>query len=587
MKVLSLNISHDSSAALFDNGKLIYFNQEERLSRKKRRTAIPFYCLKEIRKTVNDIDLLLLTGVNYEMGGGDGVLSIVESLGFNVTSKEWFSYYKPHHLSHACRSFFASNYEESIVIVWDGRGSNYNLSDGTIAYETTTAFHISYKTGINLLYKKLIRPLLGDNSDNNAKNLKILFSSEYMHNDACYIPKIDNNFQYEILYGKNDLGHHYSNITEHFGYNRLDCGKLMGLHSYGSENKSLANLISNEDGFKPDLFFENNDRFIDTDKFQFLKLNPKNEKHLLDFAYETQKGLEKIGLNFIQKILKKHPSNNLILTGGVSLNIVANSFYKKNLPKEVNLFVDPLCADEGNCFGSAQLYYYLNHHIKCDIPDTLYLCGNSPLYKFNLLENEQVFDSVDYSFVTDLLLNRNIVAIFQGKGEAGPRALGNRSILFDPRIKNGKSIVNTVKKRESFRPFACSILLEEAYKWFDMSLVEESPYMMYSFDALPGVKDIIPSVVHVDNTCRIQTVTEKQNYHYYNLIKDFYKKTEIPILFNTSFNLAGDPIVETIDDALDTLRRSELEYLYLPEIKKLIYVPYRLTTAIKNDRILS
>lgn len=178
----------------------------------------------------------------------------------------------------------------------------------------------------------------------------------------------------------------------------------------------------------------------------------------------------------------------------------------------------------------------------------------------------------NYSTVVDLLLDQKIVALFQGRSEAGPRALGNRSILFDPRNPNAKDIVNRVKRRESFRPFAASVLLEEAPKWFDMRGLKESPFMMYAMDAFEEGWEKIPGVLHVDNTCRIQTVTKSQNKHYYNLIKEFFGRTEVPMLFNTSFNLAGEPLVHTMDDALDTLRRSEIEYLYLPELEELITV---------------
>lgn len=178
----------------------------------------------------------------------------------------------------------------------------------------------------------------------------------------------------------------------------------------------------------------------------------------------------------------------------------------------------------------------------------------------------------NYSTVVDLLLEQKIVAIFQGRSEAGPRALGNRSILFDPRNEDAKKIVNEVKRRESFRPFAASVLAEEAHKWFDMRGLKESPYMMYAMDSWESIRDKIPGVLHVDNTCRIQTVTSKQNKHYYNLIKEFFERTDVPMLFNTSFNLAGEPLVHTMDDALDTLRRSEIEYLYLPELEEIITV---------------
>ena len=161
--------------------------------------------------------------------------------------------------------------------------------------------------------------------------------------------------------------------------------------------------------------------------------------------------------------------------------------------------------------------------------------------------------------------------MYQGRSEAGPRALGNRSILLDPRIRDGKDIVNNIKKREWYRPFAGTILKDHAHEWFDMKQLEESPFMMYAVDAKENAINLVPAIVHVDGTCRIQTITHQQNTHYYNLIEEFYAQTNIPILFNTSFNLAGDPLVETMDDAFDVLNRSEINYLYLPEINQLIY----------------
>ena len=129
-----------------------------------------------------------------------------------------------------------------------------------------------------------------------------------------------------------------------------------------------------------------------------------------------------------------------------------------------------------------------------------------------------------------------------------------------------------MKHREFFRPFACSILAEKVHDWFDLAGMDDSPSMMYAVDALDGVEEKIPSVIHVDGTCRIQTVTPEQNKHYYNLISAFEKITEVPILFNTSFNLGGEPLVETIDDAVETLKNSDIEYLYLPELQKIVKI---------------
>ena len=181
----------------------------------------------------------------------------------------------------------------------------------------------------------------------------------------------------------------------------------------------------------------------------------------------------------------------------------------------------------------------------------------------------------DLETVIDLLVDKEqIVAIFQGESEWGPRALGNRSILFDPRHPQAKQIVNTVKMREDYRPFAGSVMLEHADEYFDMKSLKESPWMSFAIQAKQPAYDNIPSLVHADGTCRIQTVTREQNKNYYDLISGFNDITGVPVIFNTSFNLGGEPLVETLDDALRTLANSLIEYLYLPE--------YGLMIEIKN-----
>lgn len=167
--------------------------------------------------------------------------------------------------------------------------------------------------------------------------------------------------------------------------------------------------------------------------------------------------------------------------------------------------------------------------------------------------------------VAELIANKNIVALFQGRSEAGHRALGNRSILYDPRDPNGKDHVNIVKQREAYRPFAASVMLEHVHDWFDMAGLKESPFMMFAVDVIKDKQKLIPCVTHVDGTCRIQTITKEQNINFYNLIDAFYKLTGVPMLFNTSFNLAGEVIVETEDEAIDVLQRSKIDYLYLPK----------------------
>ncbi len=173
----------------------------------------------------------------------------------------------------------------------------------------------------------------------------------------------------------------------------------------------------------------------------------------------------------------------------------------------------------------------------------------------------------------DLLISKKqIVAIFQGQSEWGPRALGNRSIMFDPRIPDAKQIVNEVKRREEYRPFAGSVMLEYADEYFDMKSLKESPWMSFAIQAKQPAYDNIPSLVHADGTCRIQTVTREQNKNYYDLISGFNDITGVPVIFNTSFNLGGEPLVETIYDAIDTCNRCEINHLYVPEDEE-IYIP--------------
>jgi len=172
--------------------------------------------------------------------------------------------------------------------------------------------------------------------------------------------------------------------------------------------------------------------------------------------------------------------------------------------------------------------------------------------------------------IASKLIDKEIGAIFQGKLELGPRALGNRSIIADPRMKDGKDRVNVIKNREWYRPFACSILEEHAHEWFKMGQLRSSPWMSYAIPVKEDKWKQIPAVVHEDGTCRLQTVNRKQNPFYYDLISEFYKQTNIPLILNTSFNLAGQPIVFNPAKAIKVFLDSELNFVYFPEIKKVV-----------------
>jgi carbamoyltransferase len=193
----------------------------------------------------------------------------------------------------------------------------------------------------------------------------------------------------------------------------------------------------------------------------------------------------------------------------------------------------------------------------------------------------------DLDTVIDLLVDKQqIFGMFQGESEWGPRALGNRSILFDPTNPDAKDIVNEVKKREHYRPFACTILEEHAHEYVVLGQLKSSPYMSFALQCTEKALEEIPSLVHTDNTCRIQTVNREQNKNYYDLIKALGERTGTPIVFNTSFNLHGEPIVETIYDAIHTCNNSDINQLYIPEDQE-IDIPWSLinckTVKVDNE----
>jgi len=335
----------------------------------------------------------------------------------------------------------------------------------------------------------------------------------------------------------NDLsvGEKYQKISADFGYNPIDgAGKVMGLAQYKNHKNKLQHPY-----------------------------NTKEWKERVNSAYNLQQETQSHVLNLIKKYTEETDIRNVVISGGYGLNCVANYHYLKNL-KNINLYIDPVCFDAGISIGTA---YY--HSLEPIQPiQNVYIGHQETSYD---LKNLQV-QKVSYEDIVNLILQKNIVALFQGKSEAGQRALGNRSLLFDPRVMNGKDIVNQIKKRENFRPFAGSILKEEASKWFDMLSLKESPYMQYAMNAYENAIEQAPAIIHADNTCRIQTVTQEQNLHFYSLISCFFEKTGVPMLLNTSFNLGGEPLVETFNHAVHTLKNSMIEYLYLPEIETLVTI---------------
>jgi carbamoyltransferase len=564
-KILGIQKDHHASACLFFDNELIYYNQEERLSRIKHDSGLPIKTLQEICKISSEIDVLVISGYDTVFNDSLSIISILRKLGFSKSAFfEYVPYYKSHHLMHAARAFYNSTFEEALIIVRDGKGSSYNLSNGKVAAETTSVFTASYPDKFNLVYRRFFTKSKID------ENLSIVWDNNFTL-DTYVPPRYFNKKTVTEIKNDFDLGFMYEGTAKSLGFDD-EGGKMMGLQSYGVPDESLPDVFKDNGEFNMDIFrFDDMKRHRGFDVLKYPVLS--SQEGQTNFAYKVQKSFEAAGLQLINEMLELTGHKNVILTGGTALNVVANNFFRKQLSEDINLYCEPHCGDEGNCIGICLYYYHERYKSKNPKkPLSMYLCGNDPIYEYTLKDGEFEIDNVSDNTVANLLKAGHIVGLFQGKAEAGPRALGNRSLLYDPRVINGKDVVNLVKGRESFRPFAGVVLLEHAADWFVLDKITESPYMMYAVDVREEKRKLIPAVVHVDNTCRVQTVTQEQNSNLYNILKCFYSETQVPILLNTSFNLAGDPIVETINDAIESLRKSNLEYLYLPDIKKLIYI---------------
>jgi len=526
--VLGINRHHNGSVCLLEDGEIVYHLEEERLSRLKTDHA-PLLSVIKTKEFAQQIDIVGSVGFHDLVNMDEGLtkpLSVYDALLYKISKIKDYppheSYFRGHHLSHASIAFYNSGFTDAVCVVVDGNGSSLGNFK-----ETESIFTASYPADFKCLYKR------GFSDDVSTIQNEVLETSNRM-----------------------SVGHIFEALCKHYGFEWHEAGKVMGLSAYGKPNKNLPKILI--DGrANPEMF--KGRKFIYKYETTF--------QNKADIAYAAQKECQEYVTSFILKAIDLSKNKNVCLSGGFFLNCVANYEYLKHLPEGTNLYVEPISGDAGLSIGVAKHIWHskTGDTTKRELK-SLY-CGPKP----NLNIPNQLGKKVTPHDVAKLLQEGKVVAIFQGRSEAGPRALGNRSILFNPSIKNGKDIINKVKRRESFRPFAGTILLEKVHEWFDMRGLKESPFMMFAVNCLEDKKDMIPSIVHVDGTCRIQTLSFEQNVCYYNLIKAFEDLTGIPILFNTSFNLAGDPLVETLEEAIHTINNSEIDCLYIPEKELLIF----------------
>lgn len=573
---------HDSAVSLLRDGEVIGAAQEERFSRKKHDASFPHealrYCLEEAGVELEEInhivfydkpflkfERLLDTYVSFAPKGFNSFRLampiwqreklflkdlLIKELSIHSPKINWANriLFSEHHLSHAASSFFPSPFEEAAVLTMDGVGE-----------WATTSLAIG-----------------------RGNNLKIIKEIHFPHS----------------------LGLLYSAFTYYTGF-KVNSGeyKLMGLAPYGEPcfmDKILNHLID----LKPDGSFRLDQTFFNycagltmtSSKFHSLfggpprAANEKLTQHHMNLAASIQAATEKILIRLTRSIRQETGIRNLCLAGGVALNCVANGKILRDGYFD-NIWIQPAAGDAGASLGAA----FVAHHIHLGnsriVNNDTSMKGSYLGPEYNQLNIEERLISVGAKFqiLSDLelyktaantLTDGKALGWFQGRMEFGPRALGNRSILGDPRSPTMQSVLNLkVKYRESFRPFAPAVLIEDVDEWFKLNI--DSPYMLlvaelhekrrlevtdfdemlFGIDKLKVPRSEIPAVTHLDFSARIQTVHSETNPRFHALISSFKELTGCPVLVNTSFNVRGEPIVCTPEDAFRCFMGTEIEAL--------------------------
>ena len=591
---------HDSAASILIDGEIIAAAQEERFTRKKHDANYPFnaieFVLKFAKLKLSEVDHIVFFEKpflkferlleTYVAFAPKGFLSFSKAMPIWIKEKlfqknllfnklkthdENFKsdeniFFSEHHLSHAASAFYPSPFTEAIVLTADGVGE----------WATTTV-------------------AIGKD-----ENLDIVKEIHFPHS----------------------LGLLYSAFTYYTGF-KVNSGeyKLMGLAPYGSPiyvEKIMKLIDIKEDGsFRLDQNYFNyatgltmtNKNFEDLfgQKPRDPKKNNLTQFHM-DLAASIQKITEEIMIKLAKSLREEYEIENLCLAGGVALNCVANGkLFKEKIFK--NIWVQPAAGDAGGSLGAALALWYAELGRKRSVVSKDQMKGSYLGDEFSQTEIENELKQLGAKFVTlnyeqlidktaELISKENAIGWFQGRMEFGPRALGNRSIIGDPRSDSMQKILNLkVKYRESFRPFAPSILKEDVEEWFNFN--GDSPYMLmvadinskkkiemtesqkklFGIDKLNVKRSEIPAVTHVDYSARLQTVNRDTNSKYYDLISKFKEKTSCPVIINTSFNVRGEPIVHSPTDAFNCFMGTDLDYLVIgncildktkqnPELKK-------------------
>ena len=496
--------AHDASACIYSN-KIEYYFLEERYSRKKHdRNLLHVY--KNLVASGQKIDRIVISNFGKKTITVDKNFKLLRAY---LNHHKKLHGFKPeiindsrHHLFHAAGAYYNSGYKDALVVVVDGIGE---YKDGKYEMETIYA----------------------------VRDGKF---EEIYKNKSCEKSEIG-------------LGILYASAAMHMGENWSDSGKAMGLSAYGTAEQSYV-----FDDFYIDDSIIHMNLFVSKDNGPSGDASPElvdKSKSAKNFCREVQIDTQNVVLRLVEKYLEQTKINNVCMSGGYAMNIITNSLLVEKFP-EVNFYFEPMATDGGISVGAAAL-----HSIDHTPLTHTFFHGR----KYDL--SEITGRPVSTKEVARLIKEQKSIGIYYGYAEAGQRSLGNRSIVYTAFDPDGKDVVNKIKKREWYRPFAASVLEEDAHLFFDID--KPSPFMTQCYRVKENVN--IPSVTHIDNTCRVQTVNSG---HLYQLLLELRNLTGNGIILNTSLNLSGEPLVETPQQAVDILANSELDYVWLPETMQLI-----------------
>lgn len=581
-------VGHDTGAAICADGR-VFAIAEERLNRVKHsfntfpRRAIA-YCLEAARVAPAAVDLVVIDRVGLRHDKTLKETFAVETAGAFANARlETVN----HHDAHAASAFFASGFSEAAVLVFDGSGERMLTHLGVYGTETETLYrgvgrrldviqktvhartrhHFHFTFGIGKLYSLLSNDYLGFGRYNQGKMMGLAPYGDMSLFDLIPEERWFKEVDGHVVCNPHILFPHRAGETI-----REKCAALWSSFServtnmLRSSKQSAARYLSGGLLRKPPFFAP-----IRLPQPPRTSRDDLPDKYYASVARAGQHIMERVAFLWGRRLRALVDSHDLCVAGGLGLNIDANRNFIERVGFQ-RLFVQPGASDTGVALGCA---LWGRHMILGE--ERVFTMTHAFLGR--TYDNRQIRDALEkrrtsIEFVqkddvaadaAKLLRDGQIGAWFEGGSEYGPRALGHRSIIADARRADAKDVLNKrVKHREPWRPFGCSILQERLRDYFDLSI--DSPFMLLAAKARPGIRELIPSVVHVDNTSRIQTVTKEQNGRFFELITHFGRLTGVPVILNTSFNVAGDPIVETPEDALDTFLRTDLDFLVMEDV---------------------